>query len=392
MALSRLVISIPKASADGKWYGRYPQGDAPVTSSAVPMKMVGRALTTYTSSNSGAGAVDSTYHDNWQPTGDPSYIAIDISGVVGAMTTDGGGFKSMLMAFYTQDAAYQPNLFAQGSADIQGNYTIDVNPAAGGTYPTTGWTTMVTVTGNVVHSRSHIVNVAGMNWIRLSISQQADGSTSGSQIHIDLWDASTATNSAHTAVNAGWIDYGDSITHRTMLQDTVGPGGPSYTAANALINAIKGFTPLQECAGMDGWKSSDLAAQIATWITYFPGRYCTLTIGTNDATASVVSATYSANVTTILNAITGAGKIPVVSTIPWSSASPTGANVPGLNAALAALKSSYPSWVDGPDFYTLFQNGTIAMDPDGIHPSNPTGCETMRNTWANFMASLGGGA
>ncbi len=354
--------------------------------------MIGRSLTTYVSSGAGSGAVDSTYSSKWQPTADPAYIARDISGGVGAMRADGGGFKSLLMTWYTQDDSYAPHLLGNGYADIPGAYTIDVNSAPGGTYPTTGWTSPVTVTGNTVHSRSHILNVAGQNWVRLSISSEADASTSAPQLNIDLWDASLATNAGHTAVNAGWINYGDSITARTMMQDTVGLGSPSYTAPNALVYAINGHTPLQENAAMSGWKSSDVAGQIATWITYFPGRYCTLTIGTNDALAALASSTYIANVTTILNAITGAGKIPVVTTVPYSTAAGMSTYVPAYNAALATLKASYPTWVDGPDFYTLFQNGTIAMDADGIHPSVPTGCETMRSTWATFMASLGVGA
>jgi hypothetical protein len=355
------------------------------------MTMIGRGLTTYTSSGTGSSAVDSSYSTNWQPTGDPAYIAIDVSGVVGTLTADSSGFKSMVLTWYTQDLAYQPDLLSSGNGDIPSNYTIDVNSAAGGSLPGSGWVTVITVTGSLVHSRSHIVNMAGQNWIRLSITQQADGGTGASTLNVDLWDASRSTNSAHNAVNAGWFNIGDSITARTMMQDTVGQGGPSYTSPNALVNAINGWTPLQESGGMSGWKASDFTGQINRYMTYFPGRWVTMTLGTNEAIGSVSAATYGANMSTLLKAIVAAGKIPVVTTIPYGTYSGS-TNIAGLNSQLVTTLAGFPTAVNGPDLYTLFQNGTIALDPDGIHPSNPAGCETMRGVWATFMAAVGVGA
>ncbi len=51
------------------------------------------------------------------------------------------------------------------------DYTIDVNLGAGGDNPPdTGWVTLVTVKGNHYHSRQHVIDMTGNNWIRIVVT------------------------------------------------------------------------------------------------------------------------------------------------------------------------------------------------------------------------------
>jgi len=51
--------------------------------------------------------------------------------------------------------------------------------------------TLETVTGNVLHSRDHVLQFAGYNWIRINASA-SDGSPGNSDvaINMDVYDAS----------------------------------------------------------------------------------------------------------------------------------------------------------------------------------------------------------
>src|SRR6185312_6884109 len=83
------------------------------------------------------------------------------------------------------------------------NYTIDVNPApTGSTAPTTGWVTLTTVTGNTYHSRQHLINMTGYNWVRINVTTQLGGRP---MFNMDVHDASAGANDS-------WVILGDSIT------------------------------------------------------------------------------------------------------------------------------------------------------------------------------------
>jgi len=72
--------------------------------------------------------------------------------------------------------------------------------------------TLETVTGNVLHSRDHVLQFAGYNWIRINASA-SDGSPGNSDvaINMDVYDASHG-------VTDGWLFVGDSITAGGMGQ------------------------------------------------------------------------------------------------------------------------------------------------------------------------------
>ena len=363
---------------------------------AQTMPMIGRGLPVYADSGTPANAVDGDYHTQWIPTSVPSHITIDISTVTAAMATDGGGWKTMLYAWYTNDPDYQPYQGSPGNADIPSNYTIDTNTAPGGTgsEPTSGWVTgVVTVTGNIVHSRTHLINVAGVNWVRLNITSMPAGQVAPAQLNIDLWDASRVTNAGHTAYNGGWITYGDSIMSRCLGQGWADSNAQVATSLGQQVNALTNgtYTPVQENGGFSGISSGGILGAIAGWVTFFPGKFAVVACGTNDAASGVTPATFYSNMSNIINILQSAGKTVIIPTILYSTEPTHLANIPALNAQIQALYTAYPTVVPGPDLWNWGLSNQILMASDQIHPVG-AGCAYYRTIWANFVALVGRGA
>jgi len=334
-------------------------------------------------------ACNSNYGNFWRcaatPSGgSPVYLAYDLSGV------PSGQRGNVLLAWYNDPASdtYDHTLISVNAFNVPQDYTIDVNAGAGGgSPPGSSWTTVATVTGNHYHSRQHSFDMTGKNWVRINITG-IDGSTlnENAEINMDIHDASGGLQDS-------WIIYGDSITQRGSDHDP-NVGGLSISGTlPQLINAVKtSFFPAIEDGGIGGFSAADGAANIATWLPLFPGRFVGLAYGNNDANGGgPLTTNFQANMTTMINAVIGAGKIPVIPTVPWGGTTNLLNNVPTLNAVIAGLYVSFPSIVKGPDLYAAFNADHSLISGDNIHPTDPTitpgslGYPTWRQSWANAL-------
>ena len=359
------------------------------------MTLIGHGLPVYASNSSGGSnaatkAVDGTdYFNSWWSTGCPVTLDIDISSVVAGIFSDSGGYKGLVYAFGTNDQALEPSLVSNSEAHIPGNYTIEVNSGAGGgSSPGSGWTTAVTVTGNIYSRRAHILDVTGINWVRLNVTQAADGSSTGPRLHTDLWNGNGAINSAHTSFNAGWLMIGDSIYANGMMWEN--PGGDSGdTPLGNIVQVATGHWPLQFCAGFPGFKTSDLTAYTDAFVASFPGKYVQIGLGTNDAGANS-STVFAANLRTMCDSIQAVNKIAVVDTIPWCSDARI-AYIPALNQKIADLITADPTILAGNDRWTYMNNNQGQISGDGVHPAS-AGYAGLRAQQGARMAAIGSGA
>ena len=78
------------------------------------------------------------------------------------------------------------------------------------------------------------------------------------------------------------------------------------------------------------------------------------------------------------------GKTPIVPTIPYSTESAVGDNVPAYNARIEEIYKNYPEVIKGPDFYKFFSENPGLLSSDGVHPSED-GYASMRQLWAETM-------
>jgi lysophospholipase L1-like esterase/phosphodiesterase/alkaline phosphatase D-like protein len=176
-----------------------------------------------------------------------------------------------------------------------------------------------------------------------------------------------------------YVAVGDSITAGS--QDGIFTDGIGYEPilGNLLFN--NPYTIANE--GVSGATSAYGAATISSTLAKYSSSINYLVLyGTNDADTSngpgfpVPKDTYKTNMQTIITAIQGAGKIPYLAKVPYTtSPSLSILSIQDYNAAIDELRASNGISAAAPDFYTWFQLHTSQL-ADGIHP-NGTGYQSM---------------
>ena len=315
-------------------------------------------------------ANDGSFDTSWRSVGTPAWLAYDLSNVPASQR------GRVLVVWYNETSNYDHTLINYPAYNIPENYTIDVNKSPGrGHPPASGWVTLVTVTGNHYHSRQHVIDLKGNNWIRLHVTV-VDGAAENYDVNINM-DVYNANGG--TADN--WIFFGDSITAGAMGHLTEA-GVKSFAQ---LINARSPNNfPAQESGGTGFLTSDDGAKYINTWLSLFPGHYVGLSYGTNDALGCVSGANFYSNYVTMAQAVLKAGKIPVVPHIPWGRAGNIQQCAPTLNAMIEALYKAFPQIIKGPDLWSFFQKNQDLISNDNIHPTI-AGFGAYRQQWANTM-------
>lgn len=340
----------------------------------VPMPLISRNVPVFASSEiyPATNANDASYDTEWRSNG-PGWIAYDLSSVPTAQRS------KVDVVWYGNCCSYDNAISGTGQYNLPGNYTIEVNAAAGGTSaPSGGWVTLVTVTGNTYHSRQHVIDLTGYNWVRMNVTA-IDGSAGNTDvaINLDVFDASAGTSD-------DWIFYGDSITEGAMGHETEN----GIVSFPQLINAkFPNNFPVEENGGIGFQTTTSALTYIDKQLALFPGKYVGLTYGTNDA--GVNGTTFYNNYVLLVQKVLNAGKVPIVPTIPWGCISrlqnddPTVAGT--VNYEIQQLYKNYPQVIKGPDLWTYFKTHQSLIYSDCIHPSIPNGMGAYRHQWVNAM-------
>lgn len=338
-----------------------------VHAEVVSNPVISRECPAYSSTSTGtaSSANDNYYFSFWNSTA-PDYLAYDLSEVPENQR------KKVIAVWYNATAQFDYTVVNGGSSGLPSDYTIEVNAAPGGTYPEDGWEVVETVSGNTLHSRQHVVDMSGYNWIRMNITGN-DGKPGGNtSINMDIHNVSDS-------ISDSWIFYGDSITACGMM-NCYGTGFAE------LVNQLdSSYFPVQENGGIGGIQSADGAENIERWLSVFPGQYVSIAYGTNDAWGNPSGTEqYYQNTAYMVEKILESGKTPVVPKIPYATDPAVGDNVPAYNAMVEKIYENYPKVVKGPDFETFFYENPDLLSSDGVHPSE-TGYAAMRELWAKTM-------
>lgn len=314
-------------------------------------------------------------------TPSPAWLAYDLSGVQSSQ-------RGQVLVHWDASAStgdYNPVLTSRNPNNLPTSYTIDVNPGAGGgTAPASGWVTKVTVNGSApYHSRQHLVDMSGNNWIRINATGVTGSSGNNNcALNMDIHDA-------HAGPGDSWLCCGDSITSRAFQYDD--GNGLSAVLAQQIANLFPSYFPVLEDAGVIGWTATDVQAVFSTWLAQFPGRYVTLNLGTNDADLGGAYVTnFSAKMTNMVQQVLAASKTPIIPHIPWNGLA--GSTLVTLNGQIDAIIAANPGTLAGPDLYTFFLNNQNLIDPtDRLHPTDPAlstgdGYNQYRLQWVNWAA------
>lgn len=325
--------------------------------------IISRGVPAYSGKNANPSAAnDDFYYTLWSSSAE-DYIAYDLSGVPQDQR------KKVLAVWYNLSSYDALGSYVSRNAEPI-DYTIEVNKAEGGSYPTSGWEVAETVTDNGLSSRQHIVDMEGYNWIRMNITKAFGDNIS---LNFDVHDVSDG-------VFDSWIFFGDSITAGGM----VNAYGTSYAK---YVNEIDSrFFPAQENGGIGGITSRDGKENIDRWLSTCNAHFVSIAYGTNDCWGNPNNTqSYYENTKYMIDAVLEAGKVPVLPKIPSSTNADVGPNVPYYNAMIDKLYDEYgDKLVHGPDFDEFFKENEWGLSGDGVHPSSE-GYEAMKKLWAETM-------
>ena len=205
-----------------------------------------------------------------------------------------------------------------------------------------GWTTKVTVTGNTLHSRQHVLDLAGATWIRIHVTA-SDGSTGNADAAINAFDVYDLNGVTGPVPNSA-IFFGDSITAGSMCPCP----GEGVGALPELIQAARpGLWPVMENAGDPFTTSSDAVTSIlgsTGYLSLFPGSHVGLSYGMNDAAAGEGGQElFHANMRQLVQAVLAAGKTPMIPTISYTADAGRNAVLPSYNAKITQLYARVPA-------------------------------------------------
>src|SRR5262249_43091962 len=173
-----------------------------------PMEIISRNVPAYASSGNAFYANDGSYGSEWRSQFGVGWIAYDLSTVPMDLR------QRVLAVFY--NGSYGYTIRYGFHFNNWGDYQLQINTAAGGGEPpTSGWTTVLTISGNTFHSRQHLVDINGANWVRANITA-SDGSLFNMDAAANSFDLYDASGSADNIMPDDFIFYGDSITAGSM--------------------------------------------------------------------------------------------------------------------------------------------------------------------------------
>jgi lysophospholipase L1-like esterase len=340
-----------------------------------PMPLISLGLPAYTnySEYPASDAVDGDYGTVWRTghdpsPGDPNWLAIDLTSVPVAMRTT-------VYSVWFNEAAYDYDTSGVPGYMLPGDFTIEASAAPGGGQPpTTGWTTLVSMTGNLLSSGANVLALTGYDWVRFDCTASATNVVAGqadTQLQWNLYDAHASSDT--------WKFGGDSITANAMGHQA------TNDSFDQLVHAQIANDPAFEMAGDAGWSTTTMLGSLPAFLADFPGRYFVLALGTNDVPAEDPTG-YYANMTQLVDMVLAAGKVPIVPTIPYT-ADPAHVGMETYNAEIQSLYTAYGArLVEGPDLYTVLYDGRATMfdNPTDLHP-NATGNAAIRQAWASAM-------
>ena len=365
-----------KPDADASQDGGTTDADAGPGYASMPL--VSRGLPAFASyeQSPAAGAVDADYATSWRSghvpsVADPDWIALDISSIPANQ-------RASLYSIWFNEAGYNYETSDASSYTLMGDFAIESNAGPGGGQPpAAGWTPLATKTQNTLSSGAHVLATGGANWLRIVCTKGAPNAAAqntDTSLQWELYDA-------HAGVDA-WKFGGDSITANSMGHKA------TNDSVNQLVNKAAPDFPAFEMAGHGGWTTATLLGVIDAYLANFPGRFYGLALGTNDAGGS--PATYSANMSQLIDKVLAAGKVPVLPTIPYTGEPGHVSTILLLNAEVQKLYTTYGAkLLRGPDLYQVLYDGRATMftNPTDLHP-NELGNAAIRQAWADAMVKL----
>jgi acyl-CoA thioesterase I len=238
------------------------------------------------------------------------------------------------------------------------------------------WKQAVAVKDNTWRTRSHLIDFAGLRYLRLVVTgKTAQTYEYGVQLdEVDVHDASAGADDT-------WFFLGDSITAGCFTREP--SRQPSF--AERIAAKHPGRLPVQLNGGNGHEKSGDGLERLPKLLAAYPEvKHWAIGLGTNDAAGNAVTRPFERNLEDMVALIQKAGRVPVIARIPFST-SANHKSVASFNAAVDAVTKKH-GLVPGPDLYAYFKDNPGELE-DGLHP-NSKGCVALNRLWAEAVEPL----
>jgi lysophospholipase L1-like esterase len=346
----------------------------PALKLAHPNLIISRGAQVFAMPNAnGNAAVNGSYHNGgWgagRPTAAaPAWIAIKLAaGPTRILVSwdDGGTYNY-------QDP---PGTTVYGlAADYYFETSSDSTNGSDGTWAMAG----SPITGNAVRTRAQAIDFAGKTWVKMVITAPPPNA-SGNGVQIGEIDVHDISSTGAGLPEDTWFFMGDSIS--AFAYDRRAANQPSFAAA---INTATGMTymPAMINGGIGGENTTGALARLDQVLANNPDyRFFAITYGTNDGWGNSNTATFRSNLQMMIDKIKAAGRVPVLSRVPFSPDGNHG-SLPMFNAVIDELTQTNQLQI-GPDFYAHFMAHTDQLS-DMVHPT-ADGQKEMNRLWAEAM-------
>jgi GDSL-like Lipase/Acylhydrolase family len=293
--------------------------------------------------------------------------------------------------------------------NLPGSFTIDgCTSSCTGTPPTSGWTTLKSVTHDVYGAGQYALNLSAYVWLRMNVTAGSSNNRSGNTDaawHMDVVSCSSSCTTAGAAIDS-WLFLGDSITNNSMLYGPTPPDNymQEVHAGNSSFypSAVNGGISFYTAALFRATDSSTGKPYIEDFLNAFPNaHFVTLNLGSNDIGNHCSSfpcsytATYISGMKKLVQDVINAGRVPVVPTIPWAptrcSAVANADNPATSGTANYAIEHSlyttYPQIIHGPDLWNYFRSNPSLINTSNCPHPTATGQDDYRQLWATTMES-----
>lgn len=235
------------------------------------------------------------------------------------------------------------------------------------------WIGVLTVQGNAVTARGHLIDFSGSSWVKINITKGG-----GALDEIEIFNASNGFDDS-------WFFPGTSISANAFKASV-----PVENFADLITKAHPLFTPAIIRGAIPCIKSDDVVRDITKYLDMARNaKYWAIEMGTNDAWGGTNgnATTFKTNMKLIIDSCKANGIEPIIARMIGTNSAKTNWQIhPDYLKAIDDL-TSQNKLIPGPDLYTWFSTHPSDLNEDGIHPSTSGGAAIHR-LWAEKMDSL----
>ena len=234
------------------------------------------------------------------------------------------------------------------------------------------WRTALEVKDNPARTRAHALDLDGARWVRLAVTRLPE--------RVNEWGLFLDEIEVHDLSDGGddvWIFLGDSIDAGVF--DRAPDHQPDF--ARWVEAAWPRHQPVMIDAGLPRLRAWEASERVDEVLALNPdARVVAVTLGANDADLGKLRAALQA----IVRKIRAAGKIPLLSRIPFQTK--YGPDYVAAKNVVVDEVVREEGLLPGPDLYRYFKDHPERLH-DGLHPDGP-GAVAFQRAWAIAAAPL----